>query len=169
MNPVAVPLSRMDIRRFAYSIRCSIKLADEPYFPIIPVLEFVIPKLYPGCTIEICSEEELGKFHGLTTPADNTIKIREDVYDGACKGKGRDRFTVAHEVGHFLLHTPSNISFARISDGEIPTYCNPEWQASTFAGELLIPAHLMRDKSVEQIAKLCGVTAAAAKVQRNKM
>lgn len=166
---VASPLSRRDIRQFAYSIRSSMQLADEPYFPIVQFLEFVLPKIYPGFSYEIASKEEMGNLHGLTRPKENLILIREDVYEGACMGNGRDRFTLAHELAHFLIHTPDNVSFARSSGEKIPAYRDPEWQANTFAAELLIPAHLMRDRSIEQIASECGVSISAARVQKNKM
>jgi Zn-dependent peptidase ImmA (M78 family) len=48
-------------------------------------------------------------------PQDSLIILREDVYEGAHAGNGRDRMTVAHEIGHLLMH--KNIAFARAEPG----------------------------------------------------
>jgi Zn-dependent peptidase ImmA (M78 family)/transcriptional regulator with XRE-family HTH domain len=74
----------------------------------------------------------------------------------------RQRFSAAHEVGHFVLgHTDGNIfdyAVPATSDGEPPGY-HPqnERQANTFAAELLMPEeHLIEeapDYSVARLAK----------------
>ena len=92
------------------------------------------------------------------------MTIREDVYDRAVDGNARDRFTLCHELGHFLLHTPERVSFAR---GEVPTYMDPEWQANVFAGELMAPYELVKNMSACEIAEKCGMSLAAAQVQYN--
>ena len=33
----------------------------------------------------------------------------------------------------------------------IPAYRSPEWQADAFGGELLMPAHLIADMTVEEV------------------
>ena len=65
---------------------------------------------------------------------------------------------------HYLLHDETNISFAR-SINEIPAYVDPEWQANTFAAELLIPKKLIKDLSVEEIMRKCGVSRQCAEIQ----
>jgi Zn-dependent peptidase ImmA (M78 family) len=90
------------------------------------------------------------------------MKIREDVYEGAVKGNPRDRFTLCHELGHYLLHQPQQISFAR---GAVPKYCDPEWQANTFAGELMAPSNLIQNMTVDEIAEQCGISKTAASIQ----
>ena len=69
------------------------------------------------------------------------------------------RSTVAHEIGHAVLHVPeyrrrrqtilseqsSDLRiFHRRPDAEIPTYRNPEWQAHRYAGGLLMPEAAVR-------------------------
>lgn len=64
------------------------------------------------------------------------------------------RSTVAHEIGHAILHIPefrrrrqkmiseqakNDGLLHRLSETEIPIYMNPEWQAHRFAGGLLMP------------------------------
>ncbi|MBQ3088981.1 MAG: ImmA/IrrE family metallo-endopeptidase [Oscillospiraceae bacterium] len=166
MTTVAAPCSRLAIRRFASQIRQRSGLDETVYFPVMPFLEQTLVKIDPQFTLEVCDMHEMGSCHGLTTPSEHKIKLREDIYDGACNGRGRDRFTVAHEIGHYFMHQPRSVSFARTGTGKTQVFCDPEWQADAFAGELLIPAHLMRGKRVEEIAQACGVSTAAARVQQ---
>ena len=113
------------------------------YFPIVKVMDIMndMPEFFTDWNMEIISQSEMGNFHGLTLP-DGTVKIREDVYIRAAKGAGMDRDTMAHELGHWLLHR-NNKAHARIGSRTIPIYCSPEWQAKAFSGELLVPAHLV--------------------------
>ena len=63
------------------------------------------------------------------------IRIRESIYEGARQGKGRDRFTIMHEIFHFMWHDRDEISFARNPES-VKLYENPEWQADVFAGSV---------------------------------
>lgn len=59
----------------------------------------------------------------------------------------RDNFTIAHEIGHYILHfvlqkprpTPA-IGFTRYGSGPL------EWQANRFAAALLMPEKVFRKK-----------------------
>ena len=110
---LAAPLSRMDIRRRARVIR---KIAGEDnklYFDIVKFLDVTLPKIDPEFNLVIEDKESMGDCHGLTYPDKNEIHIREDVYNRALEGSGRDRLTMAHELFHVLQHEKSNISYAR--------------------------------------------------------
>lgn len=110
------------------------------YFDIMSFLEFKMPEISPQFQLKILSKAELGDLLGLTHPDAFTIKLREDVYDKALDGDGFSRMTVAHELGHFVMHSESKLGFARkLADDSTKTYMNSEWQASCFAGELLVP------------------------------
>lgn len=75
---------------------------------------------------------------GLTCPNGKFIMLREDVYNGVWAGDRRARFTTAHELGHWTLHTNISMARARRGDGT-PTYRLAEPQADQFAAELLMP------------------------------
>lgn len=171
MKPgVVQPRSRKDIRLLAKSIRYQTGYYDKPYFPIVRFVELVLPTLRPGFIFDVVSKEEMGNNHGLTIPEQNLIQIREDVYDRACKGEGRDRLTIAHELGHYLMHSPENVVFTRSdTNGTTSIYCQAEWQADAFGGELLVPAHLMRGRTPQEIASVCGVSLSAARCQASKI
>lgn len=161
MENVSVkPMSRNGIRRFTKRIREIFGLENELYFPIVQVIEGIMPNL--GLNYEIVSAQEMGNTYGVTFTSSGIMKIREDVYIGAVNGNSRDRFTLCHELGHFLMHSPERVSFAR---GEVPKYMQPEWQANVFAGELMAPYDLVKDMSACEIAIKCGMSGAAASVQ----
>lgn len=161
------PMSRSAIRGLANQLRSSMKIRGL-FFPVMEVLEFALPQIIPNFSYEIGTIEEMGGTHGLTYPQDSLIILREDIYEGALNGVGRDRMTVAHEIGHLLMH--KNIAFARAEPGvEIRAFESSEWQAKCFSGELLVPmtqAHLLKNMSVEEIASECGVSAHAAFYQK---
>lgn len=164
----ADPLSRKDIRELANTIRKVCGYEKELFFPIVEFVELVLPQINSEFTLDICAKNELGECHGLTYPERYTIKIREDVYERATNGVGRDRLTIAHEVFHLLHHRDINISFARVSSkNNIPRYKDPEWQADAFGGELLMKSDLICDLPVEEIVTCCGVSYSAASFQKN--
>ena len=113
----------------------------------------------------------MGNNLGLTDIKKKTITIREDVYENAYNGNGRDLFTIAHEVGHVLLHSEQNIQqLARTNKETIKPYENPEWQADTFAAELLMPASMItEDDTVFTVARRFGVSYSAARIRLNKL
>lgn len=162
------PLSRDAIRALANRIRTKVKI-DELYFPIIKFLEIVIPEVIPDFILEISPVDKMGGTHGLTFPQKSLIILREDVYNGADGGGGRDRMTVAHEIGHLLMH--KNIAFARADpDVMIKAYESSEWQAKCFSGELLVPykhSSILKRMSAIEISAACGVSMEAAYYHKN--
>lgn len=101
--------------------------------------------------------------HADTDVIHHHIRIKESVYDGAINGNGRDRMTIAHEIGHYLTLCFYGFKFQRnFKKEKIPAYKSPEWQAKCFAGELLVDYELMKNKTIAEIEELCGVSHAAA-------
>lgn len=158
------PRSRADLRRFAKIVRSLTGVPETEKFPILEFLEMVLPKIFDDFVLEIVPKNEMGNKHGETRPKRHLIRLREDVYDGACAGNGRDLYTVAHEIGHLFLHT-GDYSFARREGQSIPLYKNSEWQADAFAGELLMPCVAIKGMSPEEIELRYGVSMTAARVQ----
>ena len=163
---IASPLSRKNIRDMAYFIRKIAGQEKDLYFNIVGFLDVKLPKIDPGFVLIVEDEEELGECHGLTYPDRNEIHIRSDVYERAYNGSGRDRLTMAHELFPLLQHEKTNISYARLPDGaKIKMFQDPEWQATVFGGELLVPWYLTRGMTAQEIAERCGVSIAAANSQ----
>jgi hypothetical protein len=162
------PLSRKDIRAFTDQIRARLGITT-PYFPILRVVELVLPKLVEGFYLEVCDEAEMTRrfgrgCHGMTFPDENVMHIREDVYNRARHDQGRDRLTIAHELAHLLLH--SGLRFARRASASTPAYASSEWQANAFAGELLVShRHVSQCRTLHDAARLFKVSVAAAEKQ----
>lgn len=163
---IANPTSRKNIRDLAITIRHIVGMDNEKYFPVVDFLELVMPQIYDNFSYEIVHPDELKNEYGVTYPEKNVIKLREDVYENAISGVGRDRFTVAHEIGHYIMHKPGSLKLARsVNVKNVPAYKDPEWQANTFAGEFLAPPHIIRGLSVKEIAMCCGVSLDCARIQ----
>lgn len=160
------PLRLSQIRECAKKIRQIIGVNQDGYIDIVRIYEYIFPKI--GIDFEVLTKTEMGTKHGETLIGKNIIHIREDIYEGACNGNGRDRLTMAHELGHLLLHRLDNISLARNENCKIPPYCNPEWQANAFAGELLAPHRFLKDKEIYDITSEYGVSVSAAKMQKKR-
>ena len=147
-------------------IRRSLGIEDKLYFDIVNFVERVMPEVFPKFILEICTEAEIRNLHGETIPSEYRIRIREDVYIGACKGKGRDRLTMAHEVGHFFMHDEQSVVFCKVDPNEIiPQYRDPDWQADVFGGELLAPSYLINGMDAREIHETCAVSIACANRQ----
>jgi hypothetical protein len=140
--------------------------------PIIRVLETVLPVVDETETFSfevLDAEDMIRRFkvnaHGMTVHSENTIALRNDVYRGACSGVGRDRFTAAHELGHFLLHKGEGLAFPRESTGA-KVYCDSEWQANTFAREFLVDIrYVVGLGGPAQVAAHFGVSSKVAEIQ----
>lgn len=161
----AKPTSRKELSNLAHDLRASMGLEYKHYFPIIQFIEKVLPIIDPEFDYEIVEMDDLPeKTYALTYPDEKKMKIRADVYEAACQGQGRARFTLAHELCHYLLHDEDNISFAR-GGIEVPKFMDTEWQANTFAAELLAPGYLIRNMSIEEISQNCGISYQCARIQ----
>jgi len=162
----APPMKRADVRQLALKLRRELGMADRLWFPILEFAELALPQMDKNYSFEVVESSELGSSHGLTERIDNqiTIKIRDDIYDRAYRDEGRDRGTVAHEVGHYLMHAKSP-ALHRHFGNSLRSFEDPEWQAKCFQGELLVPKHLVMHMSVSDVERLCGVSRDAAEYQ----
>ena len=166
----ARPLSRGNITRIANEVRMSVNMQDVRYFPIVDVIEHVLPILRDDFAMEIVSKEEMGSRYALTYPSRHLMRIREDVYHGAISNNGRDRFTLAHELAHYLLHKDDRIALARAVPGTpVEAYRDPEWQANAFAADILMPPNLIHGMDICDIAQEFGVSNQAASIQFSRL
>lgn len=165
-NYKANAVSRNNIREYVFKIKKIVGLENKLYFPVVRFLDNILPVLIPDFQVEYPTIWEMGNLHGETYPSKNLIRIREDVYLGAVEGKGRDRLTIAHEIGHLFLHEDDAIALCRLDPGQkLKPYEDPEWQANAFGGELLAPSYLIKGMSETQVQSECGVSSAAARCQ----
>lgn len=129
-------------------------------------LENVLTILIPDLVIEYVQEHEMYGKYAETFPSQHIMRIRQDVYERAAKGSVRDRFTIAHEIGHLLLHDYNSVALCRADEKvSIPIYADPEWQANVFAGEFLMNADLIKGMSAQEVSSACGASFQAASIQ----
>lgn len=160
--------SRKELRRLAMILRKSLGLEDELRIPIVELLD-VLAEVFPGFSYEIVSDNELpSNTHAETDIRTGHIKIKESVYYNACNGEGRDRMTIAHEIGHFFTLCICGFTLQRnFERKEVKSFNDPEWQAKCFAGEFMVAYHLTGDMTVLEIIEACGVSPDAAEYQHN--
>lgn len=159
---IVPPRSWDSIYQLTNSLRLSLELSDIAYFPIMNVCERILDQQLGLFSFGVRSVEEMGEIEGLTCPLGTRIDLREDVYVKACSGDARARFTVAHEVGHFFMHT--NVPLARAMSGQsVKAYRCSEAQANQFAAELLMPRIFFSNAdTVEAVVGRHGVSYEAA-------
>lgn len=161
------PRLTKDIRKFSQLVRQEFDLPDA-WFPIVELTEALCAN--DAIELIILTQEEMPHDYGLTFPRRNLIQIREDVYDDAVRKGGFGRFTMAHELGHLLLHRNEPVFARNQSITDHKTIEDSEWQANKFAQELLVDVrHLDPYSTPELIAKKFGITGEAAKITSNAL
>jgi len=163
---IVQPVSRRLLWDYAMQIRRKLNLENVCYFPVVEFLESMWT-LFPKFHYEILWDDELPKdVHADMDIVNHCMRIKQSVYDGACKGNGRDRFTITHEQGHYLTLGVSGFRLQRnFEKRKLRPFEQPEWQANNFAAGLLMPVHLIRDMSPQEMVEACGVSWTAANVQ----
>lgn len=78
----------------------------------------------------------LKSISGIAVPSEQLILV------SALQRNGRRNFTVAHEVGHYILHTKENGCFSCVMD--MRTRLPLEREANMFATELLMPVDAVK-------------------------
>lgn len=127
-------------------IECEAAIVRE-IFEISPWLPFPVGQVIEGLdrvfddfVLEILEDHQLRGVEGLTWKQGHTITVPQSTYNAACRGHGRSRFTLCHELGHLFMH--ANGQFARTS-GNLPDEEDSEWQADVFAAALLMPQEMV--------------------------
>lgn len=165
---VVPPMSEAAIGRLAGMVRETVQQQDAQQFNILLMYE-MLWVIDDQSRFEVVEDHELGDDDARTYPDRGLILLRERVYESAAQGDGRSRFTMAHELGHLVMHR--NIAFNRINPAAPPKiYCNSEWQGDVFASHLLMPTHLVQDYvCAEALADDFGVSYWAAEIRLAKM
>ncbi len=160
--------SRKELRRLAMDLRKHLGLENELWIPIVELLD-VLAEVFSDFSYEIVEDNELENGnHAEINIRTGHIKIKESVYLGACNREGRDRMTIAHEIGHYFTLCICGFALRRnFKQREVKTFNDPEWQAKCFAGEFMVAHHLTKNMTVSEIVEACGVSPDAAEYQHN--
>lgn len=160
---VVEPRTSEDIAQIANGLRQSSARSNNIWFPIVHFVEELV-----GDGFQVLSPEEMGLNEGLTFPDQGIVQIREDIYLAACNDDGHARDTLAHELGHFILH--KGLKLARTgSRNTVPRKIeDSEWQADEFAGLLLAPTHIISGRTAADISRCCGLSMRVALYRSQK-
>lgn len=166
-NFVVPPRSQDEIERATQMFRNSAGQADGP-LDMAQILE-----LSDAFGFETSIDEESADrgYEAYYDPSEGKVlHLPESVYEDACNGLPRARFTIAHELGHFALGHCATL--ARVKDQTIPAYMTSEWQANAFAAALLMPRQAIYKHqlfSPDSLAQYFNVSLEAAKVRLKKL
>lgn len=163
-EPIPCNLTKGEVEAFAQAIVDHMGLM--PGHP----MDEVVHKL--GGTISFQDVWSLGD------TSDGSIRIEPDgsfqIFLALHTGKERDRFTVAHELGHYFLHyylptqqgrTVAALKAKRAGSGRV------EWEANWFAAGFLMPekqfsaAYEELGRDVYLVASRFGVSQSAARIR----
>jgi hypothetical protein len=171
-----------DIEKIANTLSDSAELTLKlPALWLHVILE-IVHTIRPKFQIKLVSELELPVAEAVCDCDQSKLIIRRNVYRAALQGFGRERMTLAHELGHLILgHT--GYRYRRLDElirsqqqmewegyrshgpSEIisPQEKQEEWEAKRFAVHLLMPRHLAAAcRSAREIEKKCLVSQEAA-------
>jgi Zn-dependent peptidase ImmA (M78 family) len=116
-------------------------------------------------------DQELGENDAMTTFEGEKIAIRakESVVNAALFGDGRSRFTLAHELGHAVLHSGAPKARPTVSKGPYKSIApsgSAERQANVFAAAFLVGDHLADSMdSAEKLSTEFGVSLKVAEIE----
>jgi Zn-dependent peptidase ImmA (M78 family) len=161
-------LSLKDIEAKANQTRKQLGLGEKSVFNVVGVVEKRLCRIIPDFSLCTKSELELGNIEAYMDYNPTRMVGRADVVLLARYGEPRFRFTIAHEVGHAVLH-PNQIMPRKGIDKQryssIPRAYSVEAQADTFAAFFLMSRAITNDfDDPQSLARFCKVSEAAAEI-----
>lgn len=153
--------SERQIEQLANMVRRELGIGPGDRLAMQPVLEFALDEMVPGAYFAVANDHDMPGAEGRTDWHQPVITIAASTYANLKKSDPRARMTVAHEIGHLLMHTQQPIFHYRSKSRDHRV--DPEWQANYFAAALLMPATAFRKmRTVKQARSAFGVSKAAA-------
>lgn len=167
------PLAELEIRDMARQVRQLLSVVGAPVtgaIDVVGVTDIYLPKLMNHFYLDIVTDGSIGTDYARTYPDKNLIQVQDSVYEGARRGQGRDRFTLAHELGHLFLHRGVTAYARTAVSSNHKLYEDSEWQADAFAAEFLMPFNeILQCSSAMEVSDLYDVSFQAAQVRFKKV
>jgi putative toxin-antitoxin system antitoxin component (TIGR02293 family) len=156
------------IRELAHQVRVDLGIEDQAAPDMYEVLQ-KLPKKFPQIRVEIVDNEKT-MMAALARVDTRGLFIQKDVFENLATGDVRARFTIAHEIGHLILHREHSRRFYRHDSGKARlASVREEREAMIFASEFLMPAVLARYQTAAEIEKKFRVSAAAAQIRAREL
>ncbi len=168
------PMKIIEIEHKAYAWRDALRIPQGRTIPdLLNVLEHELPEIFPEFFLRV-EENNVDGVEAYTQFDPPSITVRDYVYENAASQDGRARMTLAHELGHLVMHksaVPMNRAPGKYSSlQQLPKFASAEWQANTFASAFLLPEWLVREYDNDtDVASAFSVSLAAARVRREKL
>lgn len=152
-------LSKADIEDIAEMVRKS--LGYKPGDDLVPVIE------------QLGGKVDYLDFHTWLEDGCDTIKVYGEgnftIWLSRVGGLLRNRFSLAHELGHYILH--SRVGTIEMHATRSLISERVEWEANWFAAAFLMPRHLFEERwakstSVEDLASYFLVSPSAVDVRK---
>ena len=169
-----VPRSAKNIEALTLAWRDTLGVSNEWAPDMLRLLEIELPKLPKlGQFVLITrSDQEMGDAEAYTQFNPPHVVIKNSVYQLARKRDGRSRMTLAHELGHLVMHPGAS----KLRSDFAPTHKSlrpfesAEWQANKFASLFLMPSHVIREFTTpSQISESCQVSHWAAQIRFSEL
>lgn len=148
--PVVPAMNWFEIGRISRRL-IRIVYPDHLVQPVpIPVDEFLEFKMKQVLGFDFEINELPTGIEAAMEPTDKLMILSPQTYDDLAEGMPRARFTVAHEIGHVVLHARylqhrlmDGGQLLKLNRGDIAPFRDPECQANAFAAAFLMPTDLV--------------------------
>ena len=161
------PLSTNDVRGIASAFL-------EVIGDFFPNVDKITENLLQAGLLHIVADNEPGWRNGVEgffSSNQRCIVMRDSDYIGCLEGTNpRALFTLAHELGHLVLSHERTFNREEIVGHKY--YEDSEWQADTFAAELLMPLSVIEQENLRtpwELKKRFGVSYEAAEIRLMKL
>lgn len=136
----------------------------------LPINLAVVANFYNISIIKYSQSNDTFTGDGFSTIVDGRLIV---YYNDTDYPISRQRFTLAHELGHCLLgHLKFGKTYNRNSEKDFDGMDIFEMQANVFARDILMPTtvlHSLGIKSAEDIARICNVSEQSAKIRYERL
>ncbi|OBX73763.1 hypothetical protein A9308_00710 [Moraxella atlantae] len=162
------PRSKKSICGLARALRQKVAQAkDDQALDLCKLIELVLPKATNNkFEFVIKNYGYMGNTEAAMSPDSMKMYIREDVYEALHADDPRARFTIAHEIGHFILH--DGVALGRDNGSPHKIFEDSEWQANVFAAELLAPLDCCVGLDVEDVMEIFCVSRSCAQYRKKE-
>lgn len=174
-------------RSWAEIGKVSCKLIQSAYLELLvkpgplPIDDFFEYKMKQVLGFDYAVSELPVGIEAAMDPKEKLVILSPGTYEDLMNGIARARFTVAHEIGHVILHARylchrllDGGNVLRLNRGAIAPYRDPECQANAFAASFLMPTHhvdrmIREGAGAQSLVKIFGVSWDSAEYRINNL